>query len=382
MKGKVTIIGAGIAGLTTAISLKQKGFDSVIFESASEIKPIGAGLALAGNAMMGFERLGILNEIIDIGQIVTSLNIFDNKGNVITKTDLKTLSEKYNINSYVVHRAELQKVLLSNVDQEQLFLNKKTIDIERNGEKSIIKFEDGTEHEATTLIVAEGINSVIRQKIVPNSSPKYSGYTCWRGIINNPVKNLDIKTSSEIWGKGKRFGIAPLKNNRIYWFACINATKNNEALRKYTIKDLKREFKDFPNPVQSILSNTLDSDLIWGDIFDLKPNENYAFDNILLIGDAAHATTPNMGQGACQAIEDAIMLAQELEKESNVSFAFKSFEKRRVKRVNGIVKKSRILGEIGQLENTFLIKVRNFVFKAMPSRLKMKQVESIYKVDY
>lgn len=382
MKKKITILGAGIAGLTTAISLRQKGFDPVVFESASEIKAIGAGLALAGNAMMGYERLGILKEIIDIGQIVSSLTIYDQKGKLIMKTELTSFIEKYNINNYVVHRAELQKVLLSHIDPDKLFLNKKTIDIEQFGENITIHFADGTAHETKSLIVAEGINSVIRKKLIPDSSPRYSGYTCWRGIINTPDSVLDIKTSNEIWGKGKRFGISHLTNKRIYWFACINATVNNETYKNYTIADIQREFHEFSEPVQSILSHTKNADLIWADIFDLKPNSNFAFDNILFIGDAAHATTPNMGQGACQAIEDAIIIGEELEKESNVSIAFKAFEKRRAKRVNGIVKKSWILGKIGQLDNKFLIKLRNFVFRVMPDSFKEKQVENIYKVDF
>lgn len=377
---KVTIIGAGIAGLTTAISLKQKGFEPVLFESAPEIKGIGAGLALAANAMIGYKRLGIMEDIAAIGQLVSTITIKDHKGNVITKMDTKRLGEKYNIHNYAVHRADLQSTLLSKINPDNLFLNKKTIAIVRTDNNVIVKFEDGTEHKTDTLIVAEGIHSVIRKNLLPNTKLRYSGYTCWRGIIDNP--NLDVENSMETWGKGKRFGMVPLTNNRIYWFACINASKNNEKFKHYTIEDLKREFHGFHEPIPTILSLTKDADLIWADISDFKPIKTFAFDNIVLIGDAAHATTPNMGQGACQAIEDAIILAEELGKESEVSIAFKNFEKRRVKRVNAIVKKSWVLGKIAQLENPLFTKLRNLIFRSVPSRLNEKQAKSLYEVDF
>lgn len=380
MKKRVTIIGAGIAGLTTAISLKQKGYEPVIFESASEIKAIGAGLALAANAMTAYKRLGIIEDVIAIGELVTNITINDYKGKVITKMDTKNLTEKYKIQNYAVHRADLQSTLLSKINLDNLYLNKKTLAIERDGKGLLVKFEDGTEHKTDALIVAEGIHSVIRKQLLPNAMPRYSGYTCWRGVIENP--NLNVENSTETWGHGKRFGMVPLTKNRIYWFACINATQNNKKFKNYTIEDLKREFQDFHAPIQTILSHTKDADLIWADILDFEPIKTFAFNNIVLIGDAAHATTPNMGQGACQAIEDAIIVAEELEKEFDISIAFKNFEKRRVKRVNAIVRKSWVLGKIAQLENKQFSKFRNFIFRILPSQLNEKQAKSLYEVDF
>lgn len=380
MNKEITIIGAGIAGLTTAISLKQKGFDPILFESTPVIKPVGAGLALAANAMKAFKRLNIMDEIKKRGQLTTRFDILNRNGKIITKSDSTKLSLEHSIDNYAIHRADLLSILLSKIDTDKIFLNKKSVGFERNKEKVIVKFEDGTTHETKCLVVAEGIHSPIRQAILPNSKPRYAGYTCWRGVINNP--NLKIKNSSETWGKGKRFGIVPIGDNKVYWFVCINAPQNSKKHKDYTIEDLKREFNAFHAPITTILSNTKSSEMIWSDIIDLKPINNFAFDNILLIGDAAHATTPNMGQGACQAIEDAIILANEMEKSTKPSVAFKTFEKKRIKRTHKIVNKSLFIGKIGQLENGLLIALRNFVFSIMPSSINNKQMKELYEVEY
>jgi len=188
--------------------------------------------------------------------------------------------------------------------------------------------------------------------------------------------------SSETWAAAGRFGIVPLAFNKLYWFACINAKPNDERLRKFTISDLQNHFKNFHHPIPEILLQTKNECLIQNDIVDIQPISNYAFKNVLLIGDAAHATTPNLGQGACQAIEDAIIVAEEIKRNPDIGSAFMKFEKRRIKRTHDVVNKSRAIGKIAQLENTFLITLRNSIFRMLPSGLNDQQLKKIYTVDF
>src|SRR5690554_5045470 len=125
-------------------------------------------------------------------------------------------------------------------------------------------------------------------------------------------------------------------------------------MEQFRVEDLFRHFKNFHSPIPDIISITKDQDLIWNDISDLKPLKHYAFGKIVLIGDAAHATTPNLGQGACMAIEDAVILASEMRKNSNYEDAFKNFEKRRLKRTHYIIKNSRLLGRIAHFDNALI----------------------------
>jgi len=379
MSREVAIIGGGIAGLTTAISLTQKGFSPIVFESASELRPVGAGLALAANAMMAYERLGLADKVAAAGRRIPAFSILDERGGAISET-VPVFSENTSQSNYAIHRADLHALLASELNKENLILNKKSVSYEQKGGRVVVHFEDGTSHECDQLIVAEGIHSPLRKQVLPNSKPRYAGYTCWRGVITNP--GLDLDRSTETWGKGKRFGIVPLSNNHIYWFACINGPQNSEQFRNFTVTDLQKAFASFHHPVSTILEHTKNEDLIWSDIVDLKPINQFAFDNVALIGDAAHATTPNMGQGACQAIEDAIVLADEMSKKAEISEAFKAFEKRRLERTHSIVKRSWTIGKIGQLENPILIALRNTLFRLIPESASKKQMAFLYAVDF
>ncbi|MEO6231653.1 MAG: FAD-dependent monooxygenase, partial [Ferruginibacter sp.] len=310
MTKKFTIIGGGIAGLTTAIALQKIGITATVFEAAPCYKPVGAGLGLAANAIKAFQELSMADEVIQQGRLLPGFTIYDQRGKPITKTDSRRMSEKFGIDNFTIDRTALQSLLLSKLDIENIHTNKQVTNMEETGKSLTLTFSDGTTHETDFLIVADGINSAIRQLLIPGSKPRYAGYTCWRAIIDN--SNLNLSETSETWGSKGRFGIVPLANNKIYWFACINAPQNDIAMKQYTINDLQNHFKDFHKPVPDIIAATKNDALIWGDILDIAPIKKYAFENILLIGDAAHATTPNLGQGACQAIEDAVILAAEI----------------------------------------------------------------------
>ncbi len=157
---------------------------------------------------------------------------------------------------------------------------------------------------------------------------------------------------------------------------------NDADMSRYTVADLQRHFGDYHAPIAQILAKTRDEDLLWNDIIDLKPLKNFAFTNIVLIGDAAHATTPNMGQGACQAIEDAVVLADELAKNINPEAAFRAFEQRRLKRTHYIVNNSRILGSIAQISHPLLAAARNSLFRMLPESVNERQMKTLFEVDF
>lgn len=380
MQTTISIVGGGIAGLTTAIALQNMGIRVKVFEAAPEIKAVGAGLTLGANAIKAFEKLGMAQEVTEAGRQLSGFTIYDNKGKPLTRTNTKRLSEKFGVNNFTIHRSVLHKVLLSKLDPACIVTGKRSTHIQQKKEGYTVLFDDGTEHETACLIVAEGINSPIRKKLLPDSRLRYSGYTCWRGIVDNSA--MKIEETSETWGTKGRFGIVPMANNTVYWFACINAEANSETFRSYKIKNLLDHFKDYHSPVPQILANTADEALIWGDINDLEPINKYAFGNAVLIGDSAHATTPNLGQGACQAIEDAVILAREIQRSADIQSAFKSFENKRLKRTHFIVNRSYQIGKIAQESNLLLAGLRNMMLRWVPEKINEKQLEVLYNVDF
>ncbi|MGV3503462.1 MAG: FAD-dependent monooxygenase [Adhaeribacter sp.] len=377
---KITILGGGIAGLTTTIALNKIGLRARVFEAAPEIKAVGAGLVLAANAIKGFQKLGIAQQVMAEGRLLDAFSIKDASGGIITRTDSLDSSRKYGADNFTIHRANLHQVLRSLLSPEDIHTGKYCLGFKRKQNQVLLHFSDGSSETSDFLIAADGISSPIRQQLVPGAKPRYAGYTCWRAVIDNPSPNL--RETSETWGPQGRFGIAPLAQGRLYWFACVLAKENDTRLQQYTPADLLQLFQAYHHPIPEIISRTKKEDLIWNDIADLAPLPNYAFGNVLLIGDAAHATTPNMGQGACQAIEDAVILADEIAKANTIPEAFRAFEKRRMDRTRYVVRQSRLLGQVAQMQHRYLGSLRNALIRAMPKQMQQRQMDKILRVDF
>lgn len=173
-----------------------------------------------------------------------------------------------------------------------------------------------------------------------------------------------------------------LKDNQIYWYACINAPYQSKTMSIFTTYDLHRLFQNYHSPISELIQRTKDEELIWKDIIDLNPIDRYAFGKVLLIGDAAHPTTPNMGQGAGQAIEDAIILSKVLKNKRNHEEAFVDFEKLRMPKTKKIINMSWRLGKIAQLDHPFQIGIRNSLMRALPSKMQEKQLEFVFQTEF
>lgn len=377
------IVGGGIGGLTLAIAMQRKGFKVTVYEGAPLIKPLGAGLALAANAVKGFTEIGISEEVLRAGKIIKTFAIKDQEGNVLSETDSERISARHGvIDNFTIHRADLHQALMSQLKEGTVQLGKTCVDFYQNPTGVTLYFSDGSIAMADYAIASDGIHSLFRKRLIPGSEPRYAGYTCWRAVIDNVPPDFDFNETSETWGPGCRFGIVPLSGRRVYWFACINAEANDTGMRSFNIPELMSYFGDFHPVVPELLRLTRNDQLIWGDIMDLKPLDRFAFDNIVLMGDAAHATTPNMGQGACMAIEDAVVLANCIENYMTPREAFKRFEEKRIERTTRIVNTSRTMGRLAQLEHPWLVELRNALMRLTPPQVMEKQMKFLYEVSF
>ena len=379
----ISIIGGGIGGLTLAIALQRKGFSVNVYEHAPQIKPLGAGLVLAANAVKALAEIGISDAVIGVGKVIEKIALKDQQGRVLNETDSEKISQQYGVvSNFTIHRADLHQVLIGHLQKGTLHLGKGCVDFKQNNSKVTLYFSDGTFVDSDCAIACDGIHSIFRKKLLPHSLPRYAGYTCWRAVIDNLPGDFNWSETSETWGPGSRFGIAPLANNRVYWFACLNAPENDQAMRAFNTQDLLTHFGNFHSPIPEIMSRTNDDQLIWSDIVDLKPIRQFAFNNIVLLGDAAHATTPNLGQGACMAIEDAATLTNCLVNHGTIKDAFQQFERKRIKRTTRIVNGSWSLGKIAQLQNPWLGKIRNAALRLTPSRMAKRQLKFLYDISF
>lgn len=373
----ITIIGAGIGGLTTAIALKQKGFKVKIFDQTDNIKKVGAGILLANNAMQIYEKLGLRKIIEQKGNIISTLNVTTPYLKVLSNVDLNHYEKKYKVKNVAISRSDLHEILMNKLNDVEINLGHKL--------QSIITLETGYQllfanqqsHLAKTIIGADGIHSTVRSYLFPEYEIRNAKQTCWRGMANVQLPEKFKHELNEAWGQSQRFGFTHVASDTVYWFALKSTSSNQNA---YQIDQLEQYFNNYHPIIQTILKSTPKNKIHTAEIMDLKPTQQWFKDQICLIGDAAHATTPNLGQGACQAIEDAYIISKCLEKHEP-EIAFKEFQTTRISKVHQIVNTSWSVGKIAHLSNPFLVFLRNQVMRAMPSSQSQKQTESIFKLQ-
>ncbi|MGO3182069.1 MAG: FAD-dependent monooxygenase [Aequorivita sp.] len=374
MKEAISIIGAGIGGLTTALSLKNIGVEVAVFESTPVIKPVGAGIVIANNAMQVYKNLGLETKIENAGNKISCIKITDQNLNEISVSDLSPFKKKYGVGTVAIHRAELQRILAEEVGYDKINLSKRLAKIEKD-EAYKMTFEDDTIVESDVIIGADGIRSIVRDQLFEKSRLRNAEQICWRGVCEMDLPVKFNNEAIETWGKGKRFGFVKISDKKVYWFAVINA-KNLISPEV----DLTELFQEFHKDILTIISETPKEQIIINDILDLKPINKWQNGKVCLVGDAAHATTPNLGQGACQAVEDAYVLGKLLERGLPVIEAFQQYENIRRKKARKVVNTSWRLGKIAQLENSLLITSRNWFLKQLPASVTKKQMDMIFKL--
>ncbi|WP_347218766.1 FAD-dependent monooxygenase [Chryseobacterium sp.] len=368
----ISIIGAGIGGLTLGNVLKQHGYDFTIYESAPEIKPVGAGIMMAVNAMQVFDKLGLKEKIENAGNKIHRITLSNESLKPFSKTEILELEKQYNSCNVAIHRAELQRILAKNLDKNSIKLNHSLQKIQKK-ENYILDFKNGDQIESKIVFGADGIKSPIRNQIFKTGAIRSSGQKCWRGLVDFELPERYHHEAFEMWGKGKRFGFVKISEKKVYWYACIN----EKSFSRYAeVTDI---FRDFDHLVLKLIETTPEKNIICNEISDLTPISQWYSENLCLIGDAAHATTPNMGQGACQAIEDAYVIGKLLEKNKDFNAVFEEFQKIRRKKVDYIVNTSRTIGKISQWEHGNSL--RNFMMSLIPESINQKMARKIIELD-
>ena len=368
MTKKIAIIGGGIAGLTFARSLKSKEYEIHIFEKKEQFGEIGAAISVFPNALCVMDELGLLNSILESSGQFKTVYLKTDKGTILSKSEPKS---DYPV--ICIHRADLHSILLENIDAK-LYQNYALKDLSHleNGKINLI-FNNGETQVFDAVIGADGVHSEVRKHIINDGGPIFRGYNIWRGVVKT---NFDIGYGSETFGKGQRVGIVPIKDGVYGWWATCNEAYMQDDKPETTKEKLNRLFFFFFYPIADLINNT--EHILKNSLIDRKPLKGWTKGNVTLLGDAAHPTTPNLGQGGCMAIEGAYILAKSIEKYGLTKKAFERYEELQYPRSENIVNESLKLGKMGQLTNPVLIALRNFAFKIMPSSLAMKMIDKYF----
>lgn len=377
---KVSIIGAGIGGLTLAIALQKKGVEVEIFEAASAFGKVGAGIVLAINAMQVYRRLGLDQQLQAKGNCLKKMAITNAQLKIMAGNEMAYFEEKHSLSNVAIHRATLHEVLLSELSNVPLHLNKKLKQLEEGTDGIQLEFVDGSMHKADLVIGADGIHSGVRQSIFPEAKERFAKQLCWRGVLPFKLEKGMEQTMRESWGGDCRFGIVPIEKDQVYWFACVSYQKN--AKEEFKAIDLSQRFSNFNPIVAQIIKETPKNKIIEAELSDLEILKTWHKGKVCLMGDAAHATTPNMGQGANQAIESAWVLADCLTRETDPKVAFEAYQKIRQAKANEIVKTSWQIGKIAHIKNPIMVALRNAAIRMTPDFVGRKQLENVFELNY
>jgi 2-polyprenyl-6-methoxyphenol hydroxylase-like FAD-dependent oxidoreductase len=371
------IIGGGIGGLTCAIAMAKRGFDVVVFEQASEFRPLGAGIVLWINAMRVLKELGLAEELLLRGNRLKTFAIKRYDGKQLTQTNIQTLEEEFSIPSIGIDRAELHEVLMNRIPTHRRHFGERLIHCIQTKNKATAIFESGTKISADLIIGADGIHSEVRKKILGDSPLRDAQQICFRGICDATSIVLERSHMFEAWGKSKRFGIVPIGHDKIYWYLTLN--RNNTLEPPQEPKEfLLEKFQDWVAPIPAILSHTSPHFFLRNDLYDRPPVNRWHQGRIVLLGDAAHPMTPDLGQGAAMAIESAAVLASCLEKYKEFSSALQNYEQSRMPRTRSITNQSWRMGKIATLNNSLAMSVRNFFMRFL-SRFVYQQTKRLFE---
>lgn len=379
---KIAILGAGIGGLTMAQCLFKLGYDFDLYESSESIKPVGAGIWMPPNAMQVFVQLKKAHEVMARGVSLENMRVLDLNLKKIGLVEGARLASRYQFPTVSIKRHELHSLLFQELPSKSVHLGHRCLEVKTNNLKSILRFNGGIEAEYDLVIAADGIHSIARKAIGDNRPLQYSGQTCLRGITKLEIPVEIQRRSIEIWGNGARFGCSPVGANEIYWYAPLVYPSGQALSSNEWLELLKKKYLKFPKVVQQILDATSAEHLIHTDLFELPPSNNWGAPGLILLGDATHAMTPNLGQGAAMAVEDAYELSLILQKKNLTPLEVASnFLQTRVSRVNQIAAWSRQLGSLGAWQNPLLCLMRNSLLSHTPQFLQQRQIDFIYSFD-
>jgi FAD-dependent urate hydroxylase len=340
---KVIIIGAGMGGLTAGVALRQIGYEVEIYDRVKELRPAGAAISLWSNGVKVLNRLGLGKEIASVGGQMDRMAYYSSSGEKLTDFSLQPLIDGVGQRPYPVARTDLQQLLLNAFGAENVQLNSKCVGVEQDANSVTAIFEDGRKATGDVLVAADGTHSIIRKYILGQAiERRYVGYVNWNGLVP-ASEDLAPKNSWDIYvGEHKRASMMPVGGDRFYFFLDVPLPKGTVSQPETYREELTSFFKGWAAPVQRLIQRLDPTKTNRVEIHDIEPLQTLVRDRVALLGDAGHGTAPDLGQGGCQAMEDALVLATYLQTTTlGVEDALKRYEAARKDRVADIITKAR-----------------------------------------
>ncbi|MFF3228019.1 FAD-dependent monooxygenase [Nocardia suismassiliense] len=362
---KALVVGGGIGGLAAAVAFHQQGWTVEVLERAPEITEIGAGLSIQPNGLRALDALGLGDLLRADGPAGPPQGIRNAEGAWLIRNDIADLERRFGPWA-IIHRAALVDILRAALPASAL----------RPGTTVRVVLPDGTVHydggtaTADLVIGADGVHSVTRRSIWPDAAgPRYLGYTTWR-LLTAPY---EVAGSVEIWGKGERFGYIPMPDGRVYCYLMGNAPAGTRT----GLAQLRDRFAGWHDPVPALLGTARPDEVLQHDTYELPNLRTYIRGHVAILGDAAHAMAPNLGQGACQALEDAVTLAATVGTRG-IDAGLAEYDRLRRPRTQMIAQLSRRVGAPAHWDSTLAVALRDAALPLLPSAFLGRSITPAY----
>jgi 2-polyprenyl-6-methoxyphenol hydroxylase-like FAD-dependent oxidoreductase len=357
---RALVIGGGIGGLAAGLALRRVGIDALVLEQARRLEAVGAGIGLAANAMQALDRIGVGDAVRACGLATSRLVACKPDGSALVDIPLEGRE------MLGVHRADLQEVLAAQLGVA-LRLGA-ACDGFRDDGSGVTVTAGGAEVAGDVLIGADGLRSKTRSWLFDDGPPQYAGYTGWRAVAEIEPETMRGRMT-ETWGRGVRFGLIPIGGGRLYWFVSESRHEPEAPLIPARKAELSRHVEGWHEPIQATVAETPEDAISGTGIYWRKPVRAWGRGRVTLLGDAAHPMTPDLSQGAAQALEDAVVLAASLRNAADPVAGLRAYEAARRKRTGQIVRRSFQAGRLAQASSGLGAAFRDLLIGKLPNRL-------------
>lgn len=359
MSQRILIVGAGIAGLATAVALQRIGYPVAVLEEKADTSA-GAGISIWPNALAALDVLGLGDAVRGSGGRVTAGALRWRDGAWLRRPSADRMVRALGEPLVVTRRADLTGILADALTPGTVRHGVAARGIESAPGGMRVTLSDGAVHEATAVIGADGVGSMVARHLNGPLRHRYAGYTAWRGISRH---RLDPELAGQTLGAGTEVGHVPLGSDHTYWFA-TERTAEGGATPGGELEYLRGKYRDWAEPIPSLLAATAAADVLRNDLYDRDQLRIWSRGPVTLVGDAAHPMRPHLGQGGCQGLEDAAVLAQFVaaatDARTDFPTAFSRFAGFRRARVRALVWESKLIGRV--------VNVRPAAMSALASR--------------